>query len=252
MNLFTRLIGLSVVVISLLAACNMESRPLTEEERAERVAVQEASKLERGEAAGDACIQTRCTRLNLDTLRLTDFSVLNEMSHVKALMVSRSNFVDLSDIAGMTQLQELHISYTSISDLSGLTVFSNLDLLHMEGLREKPSLEPLGSPALRGLVELALSTEKDDSIAFVSNMRSLKRLKFGWGEIGNLRPLDGHPSLERLSTDADILQWQRGLLRMPRLKEFYVGNGMRNLDNGIRDALEENDLLVYEPALVVC
>jgi hypothetical protein len=235
-----------------LVACDFSPPPLTPEERAERAEAREAARLVEGEAAVEACRATRCTSLDLDGNRLSDFSVLNDMKHVEVLMVSWTNFDDLADIAGMTGLQELHISGTSISDLSGLSAFENLDVLHMEGLREKPSLEPLSTPALYGLVELALTTQKEDSIAFVTNMRSLKRLKVGYGDIGDLRPLSGHPSLEKLSSDSDIHAWQRGLLRLPRLKEFYVGNGMTNLDPGIREALEEKSLVVYEPLIIVC
>jgi hypothetical protein len=228
-----------------LIACDTTPAQLSSEER-------EALQFANGAAALEACRATQCERLDLDGNKLTDFSVLNDMYFVKALMVSRTNFVDLGEIAGMTQLQELHISHTDIETLDGLAVFSNLDVLHMEGLRAKPSLAPLASPSLRGLVELALTTEKEDSIAFIAGMKSLKRLKFGYGEIGDARPLDGHPSLERIASDADILQWQRGLLRIPRLKEFFVGNGMRNLDDGIRDALDERGLLATAPPIIVC
>jgi Leucine-rich repeat (LRR) protein len=252
MKMIIKLLAMTIVAVSVLVACNTSSGPLTPEDRAERAAEHEAAKLIEGEAAVEACRDTRCDRLDLDGTRLSDFTVLNDMTHVKALMVSRTNFENLVDIAGMSQLQELHISYTSIADLSGLSAFTNLDVLHMEGLREKPSLAPLATPALFGLVELALTTEKEDSITFLANMKSLKRLKFGYGEVGSLRPLDGHPSLEKLSSESDILSWQRGLLRIPRLKEFYVGGSMRNLDAGIRSTLEERGLLVDAPPIIVC
>lgn len=240
-----KIAAILLIVASILASCDATPRQLTTEER-------EAQRYAEGEAAVAACQAIRCKQLDLDGNLLADFSVLNAMTHVEVLMVSRTNFVDLTDIAEMGQLLELHISNTGVNDLTGLSAFSNLDVLHMEGLREKPSLAPMASPALTGLVELALTTEKEDSIAFIANMRSLKRLKFGWGEIGSIRPLDGHPSLEKLSSDSDILSWQRGLLRIPRLREFYVGTGMRNLDDGIRQSLDERGVLAIAPPLVVC
>ena len=240
-----KIAAILMIVVSVLASCDTAPRQLTTEER-------EAQRYAEGEAAVAACQATRCKQLDLDGNLLSDFSVLNAMSHVEVLMVSRTNFVDLNDIAEMGQLLELHISNTGVKDLTGLSAFSNLDVLHLEGLREKPSLAPMASPALTGLVELALTTEKEDSIAFIANMRSLKRLKFGWGEIGSIRPLDGHPSLEKLSSDSDILSWQRGLLRLPRLREFYVGNGMRNLDGGIRQSLDERGVLAFAPPILIC
>ncbi|MEH6836609.1 MULTISPECIES: hypothetical protein [Falsihalocynthiibacter] len=252
MKLTGRLLAFVIVTASVLVACDAPPKRLTDEERATREVAREAKRFADGEAAVEACKASYCERLDLDGTRLNDFTVLNDMSHVKALMISRTNFANLSDIANLTELQELHMSYTDVPDLNGLSAFSNLDILHMESLREKPSLEPLSTPALTGLVELALSPQKENSIAFVTNMKSLKRLRFGYGEVGNLKPLSGHPSLEKLSSNADILQWQRGLLQLPRLKEFYVDYSMKNLDPGIRDALEEKGLLVYAPPMVMC
>lgn len=252
MKLTAKLFALMLLAVTTLTACNSSSRPLTDEERAARAAERRAERLVRGETAVADCIAARCERLDLDGSRLNDFNVLNDLTHVKALMVSRTNFDDLGDIAGMPQLQELHISNTNVEDLSGIHIFSNLDILHMEALREKPSIEPLSTPALTGLIELALTTEEDDSIAFIANMKSLKRLKFGWGKVGDFEPLSGHPSLEQLSSDSDILRWQRGLLRLPRLREFHQGNGMRNLDSGIRETLQERGIYSFEPAVIVC
>ena len=92
----------------------------------------EATRLREGEAILSDCIATQCSTLDLDGKRLADYGAINGLTHVKVLMLSYTDFDDLSDIAGMTQLTELHIGQTALTDLSGLSSVPNLRLLHAQ------------------------------------------------------------------------------------------------------------------------
>ena len=51
-----------------------------------------------------SCIETRCSQLNLDGLSLADYGVLNDMDHLRVLMISFTDFADLTNISNLTEL----------------------------------------------------------------------------------------------------------------------------------------------------
>ena len=200
----------------------------------------EALALERGAAVVAECAAVRCERLDLDGARLADFSVLNGMDHVTALMVSYSNFDDLADIAGMTQLTELHIGSTQVADLSGLSVFENLRLLHAQGLYTVEDFTPLHQ--MTGLSELAIDVPEDGSIGYIAGLTQLETLSILSGTIGDLAPLAGHPSLRVLNIEAGVPEDTSALLSMPRLQEISLN--FWAVDDATRQALTDRGVAV--------
>lgn len=229
--------GLAGVSLAALAACTVE--PTID---------YEAQQLERGSAIVAECAATQCSRLNLDNARLADFSVLNDMPHVTALMVSYTNFADLGDISGMTQLRELHIGGTAVTDLTGLADFDSLELLHVQGMYEAPDLAPVY--ALTGLTELAVDVTNADGIGYVASMRNLERLMLMSGVIDDLGPLSGHPSLRELSIQAGTPEDDAALQGIPRLERLEMNWG--ELDEDTLRVLEGRGVIYEEIALIVC
>lgn len=229
--------GFAGVVLVVLAGCVVE--PTID---------YEAQQFDRGAAIVADCMAVQCDRLDLDSARLTDFSVLNEMPHVTALMVSYSNFDDLGDIAEMSQLRELHIGGTAVTDLSGLAGFGNLELLHVQNMYEAPDLAPVY--ALTGLTELAVDVTNADGIGYVADMRGLERLMLMSGQINDLTPLSGHPSLRDLSIQAGTPEDDSALLDIRGLERLEMNWG--ELDEETLRVLDGRGVIYEEIALIVC
>lgn len=208
----------------------------------------QAQQLEQGRAILADCVATQCTRLNLDGARLDDFSVLNEMTHVTALMVSFTNFESLGDISGMTQLTELHIGGTFVQDLSGVSAFPNLTLLHVQNLYSDADLSPVYG--LTGLRELAIDVTNADGIGYVANMRQLQTLMLMSGNIEDLTPLRGHPGLRDLSIQAGTPEDDSVLQSIPRLERLEMNWG--EVDEETLRVLEGRGVIYEEIALIVC
>jgi hypothetical protein len=210
----------------------------------------EAAQLALGEATLADCIATRCQTLNLDGQRLTDFSVVNDLDHVEALMVSRSNFDALADIQDMVQLKELHISYTDVRDLSLVSNFPSLTVLHFEG--GAPEVDRSVVAQLTGLTDLALSNvDSDFDASFIRNMPRLENLIIrGWDTI-DLQPLRNHPSLKNVEFSGELPADQSILLTIPRLEGIMFYNE-RELDDAIRETLDSRGQLRRLPPVVVC
>lgn len=208
----------------------------------------QAQQFAQGAAIVADCVATQCTRLDLDGARLDDFTVLNDMTHVTALMVSFTNFESLGDISGMTQLTELHIGGTGVSDLSGLSGFQNLTLLHVQNLYDAPDLAPVYG--LTGLRELAIDVTNTDGIGYVANMRQLQTLMLMSGRIDDLTPLRGHPSLRDLSIQAGTPEDDSALQAIPRLERLEMNWG--EVDAETLRVLEGRGVIYEEIALIVC
>ncbi|WP_341862255.1 leucine-rich repeat domain-containing protein [Gymnodinialimonas sp. 57CJ19] len=126
-----------------------------------------------GQEALDTCVAQACETLMLDGLGLRDYSQINGLSHVTSLMVSYTDFSDLSAIADMAQLRELHMASAQVRDLSGLAALPNLELLHVQ-FNEPTSHAPIAG--LSGLRELAVGGPDFNDLSFAANMHGLERL----------------------------------------------------------------------------
>lgn len=212
--------------------------------------VTQTEQLARGKATLAECIATRCTTLNLDGQRLDDFSVVNTLNHVEALMVSRSNFDTLADIKDMTQLKELHISYTDVTDIALVTNFPALKVLHFEGGSSAVDKTPIAQ--LTGLTDLALSGVGDDfDASFIRNMPLLENLIIRGWDTADLRPLRSHPSLRNVEIGGKLPADQTAILTMPKLEGimFYRDD---TLNDRMRTTLESRGLLRLVPPVPVC
>jgi hypothetical protein len=168
------------------------------------------------------CAATQCTRLDLDGVMLEDYTVLNEMTHITALMMSYSSFADLRAIAGMTQLTELHIGFTEVADLSGLAAFSNLTLLHAQNLSNVTDYSPVGR--VRSLEELAIGDYGFDQVAVVRDLPRLQRLLIEVAVEADLSPMRAHPRLEVVDLGFSNVSDISVLTTLPRLRELGVAS----------------------------
>jgi len=215
-----------------------------------RQATHEADALARGQETLAACIATQCDVLNIDGMRLEDYSVINDLSHVTVLMASRTNFADLNDISGMQHLKELHITRSDITDLTGLGNFPQLRVLHAEYMSSELDFSSIEQ--LAGLTELALGNlGEDDDVSFIRNMKKLTNLKITWtGVEADIEVLRGHPALQLIEISGDLPADQSALLRMPNLKSItFFDHG--TIDADINSELDRRGVLSYA-VMVVC
>lgn len=252
-NLTTILAGASFGLLS-LAACDQVIG-------ANNAAAHEAERLARGEATLATCIEVQCEVLDIDGMRLADYTVINSLTHVKVLMVSRTGLDDLADIAGMQQLTELHITDTDITDLTGLQNFPKLKVLHFERMPEGVDISHIGQ--LNGLKELALGSLGEESDAsFIKTLRRLERLKIRWvGVDADLSIFQNHPSLRTVDIFGNLPADQSALLTMRRLESINFYSNDRNpnsFNNGaslnpeIREELERRGVFQLRQLMTVC
>ncbi len=165
-----------------------------------------------------ACIAVQCERLDLDGARLVDYSVLNDLTHITALMISYTDFSDLGQIAGMTQLTELHIGSSQVTDLSGLSAFPNLRVLHAQSL-DAGDLSPIAQ--LRGLRELAIGSYEPYDLADIASMRSVETLLISYAPgVLDLSPLASMTGLRRLDLSSTYSESLAPLENIPRLQSL--------------------------------
>ncbi|MBL1435684.1 MAG: hypothetical protein COB08_005745 [Rhodobacteraceae bacterium] len=252
-NITTILAGAAFGLLSLVA-CDQALE-------ATDAATRDAEALTRGEARLAACIETQCELLDIDGMRLADYTVINGLTHVKVLMVSRTGLDDLADIADMQQLTELHITDTDITDLTGLQNFPKLKVLHFERMPAGVDISPIGQ--LARLTELALGNLGEGSNAsFIKTLRRLERLKIRWvGVDADLSIFQNHPSLRTIDIYGTLPTDQSALLTMRKLESinFYsnVGSfGYRSnattLNPDVREELELRGVFELIETMIVC
>lgn len=200
----------------------------------------------------DDCSATRCDRLDLDTLWVTDYAPATAMTHVTALMLSYTDFDDLGDIAAMSQLRELHLGATKLTDISGLSRFPNLRVLHLQ-MNEVADYTPLAR--LRGLEELALGYARLDNTNMLRGLGNLKRLNLDFAKIGSLEGLRNHPRLEELDLiDADLPDDISALTTIRTLRQLsLVEDFLTEEQRAVVAQLEARGVLIIKSAaLIVC
>ena len=243
-NLTTILAGAAFGLLS-LAACEQIIE-------ANDAAAREAEALTRGEATLAACIESRCEVLDIDGMRLEDYTVINGLTHVKVLMASRTGFDDLADIADMRQLTELHITDTGITDLTGLASFPKLKVLHFERMPAGVDISYIGQ--LNGLKELALGDlGEGHNASFIKTLRRLENLKITWvGVDADLSILRNHPSLRMVDIYGILPAEQSALLTLRKLESITFFWDVDGLNPAVSEELERRGVLGVAPPMIVC
>ena len=211
--------------------------------------------LSKGQAALDACIEAQCNTLDLDGLRLEDYTVLNDMPHVTSLMVSRTNFDDLADINGMSQLKELHITRTVVASLDGLDSFPELELLHAQSLRHEEAIDFSHLAQAPRLKELAVGKFKNpEQAAVVRELSQLERIVFSGVEgADSLDFLRGHRSLKLVDTVNGVYNDRSALLSLPRLEAYTSRPHYQHpIDQQLILDLEGRGVVINEEIIMIC
>lgn len=173
-----------------------------------------------GQEAADACVARACDTLIVDGLGLRDYAQIAAMDHVTSVMVTRTDFHSLTDIAGMTQLRGLHIGHTQVRDLSGLTAFANLEIVHMQGV----GADALASARFpQGVRELAVGGPGLSELSVVNRTPNVQRLHVDTLAVGaDLSALEGHRALHTVHL-GDVGGMELApLLAMPALREVSL------------------------------
>ena len=112
---------------------------------------------------------TQINDLDLDSLNITDISLLKDLKNLRSLKLIDNQISDLSPLKGLKNLTSLAFSGNQVSDLSPLKGLANLNCLDLNG-NQVSNLSPL-----KGLKNLA-------SLYFfgnqVSDLSPLEGLKF--------------------------------------------------------------------------
>ncbi|MEP3920667.1 hypothetical protein [Ascidiaceihabitans sp.] len=202
---FTRIFILALLAVSSLASCTISENRFFSQ-----------SDYDRGDRAVAACIEIECRTLNLDGSPLRDYTVLNGLKHVTVLMVSRTNFVHLDDIADMSHLTELHIRETQVTDLSGLVHFPKLKTLHVSLLHQGVDPAPIAN--LTSLVELAVTGREDETLDYISSLQNLKNLRVDGGQISGISPLLDLKALRQITLYSELPE---DLFDLTKIKNIY-------------------------------
>ncbi|MEX3014415.1 hypothetical protein [Gymnodinialimonas hymeniacidonis] len=210
------------------------------------------SHYEYGQGLVETCAAEACGTLGLDYAPLADYTQLNALSHVTALMVSHTDLANLSDIAAMAQLRELHMGDTQVRDLSGLSQLGNLRLIHMQGIAPT-SWEPLTQ--VSGLRELAVGFYGMSDVSFVANLPRLEQLYLAnVGAEMDLSGLGRHRGLRALHLDNDTVADLSPLLDLPNLRRFSMLTFDPERHGDVIAQLRARGVTVdlEEPAVIVC
>lgn len=227
--------------ILFLAGCQPE---ITVEQRiAEREALAQANIAD--------CVAIRCTTLDLDGQGIAEYSILNDLTHLRVLMISYTDFSDLNDIAALTGLEELHIGATNVTDLTLLSSFPNLRVLHIQS----NDFTDVGSlTALQKLEELAIGKNNLTDVSFVRSLPRLKNLDIAYSDVVDLGQLRGHPALEILALEHTAVTDLSPLLQIRTLRQISVVEPYTDEEvTAQHELLRGRGIRVeYEPAMVVC
>lgn len=180
----------------------------------------ETARYQRGQRILDQCIATRCEKLNLDGSYLRDFSQLNDLTHVKVLMVSYTNFDSFDHIASLTELEELHIRNSDVADISALDRFADLRVLHVGQVRTPSEEQAIAS--LAKLEELAVTLTVQTEIGFIGELQNLRKLSITSSQVESFAPLATLAHLRDLEIRRQAIDDIAPILKVPNL-EFITG-----------------------------
>ena len=167
-------------------------------------------------------IMNRVTVLDRSgTTRLTDFTPVARLHHLKQLRLDFTSAADLSPLAGLTDLQFLTLQETAVTDLSPLAGLPQLQTLFLAHTRIR-DLAPLAG--LTNLRMLWLDDTRITDLTPLAGLTRLTHLYFVGTRVRDLVPLAGLAALQILDchdtpvTDLAPLKGLRSLhtLRLPK------------------------------------
>ena len=152
----------------------------------------------------------RLTNLKRMTLYGTGAENLSPLSGLTSLtrlqIANNKTLSDISPLAGLINLEWLDLhrcdSLSDLSPLAGLTKLEYLNLNHTRRVSDY-SLAPLSG--LTGLRRLRLAENRISDVSPLSGLTNLKRLDLPWNEIVDLSPLSGLAGLTELYLNTNMI-----------------------------------------------
>ncbi len=167
---------------------------------------------------------TKLRNLVLASNPISDLSPLASLTNLEILSIYGIETVDLSPLAGLTNLIRLQIANNErLSDLSPLASLINLEWLDCHGCDSLSDLSPLA--ALTKLEYLNLNHTRrvsDYSLAPLSGLTGLRRLRLDENRISDVSPLSGLINLVRLDLPRNEIVDLSPLSGLTRLTELYL------------------------------
>ena len=159
---------------------------------------------------------------------ISDLSPLARLTSLKRMSLYGTGTENLSPLAGLTSLTQLQIANNkTLSDVSSLAGLINLEWLDLHRCDSLSDLSPLAG--LTKLEYLNLNHTRrvsDYSLAPLSSLTGLKRLRLAENRISDVSPLSGLINLVRLDLPRNEIVDLSPLSGLARLTELYLHANM--------------------------
>jgi Leucine-rich repeat (LRR) protein/predicted MPP superfamily phosphohydrolase len=134
--------------------------------------------------------------VNLSSSRITDISLLEDLSELQQLRLERTNVTSLSPLIKLTSLQSLTIWFTPVSDLKPLAELASLKVLVLFGT-QVVDLSPLRG--IIGLKQLDCDLTKVHDLSPIAGLIALEYLDLSRTPVVNIKPLKNLVNLKGVS-----------------------------------------------------
>lgn len=185
---------------------------------------------------------TNLAELNLSRNTIDDLSPLAELTNLEKLDLHTTNTKDIAALASLTKLTELNLQKTKVNDLSPLAGLTNLELLELHD-NQIEDLSPLAG--LTNLEILELRNSKIEDISPLANLTNLKELILDDNRIIDLSPLAGLVNLKKLLLCNNEIRDLSPLLSLTNLEKVELrGNELNNGDCPVIEELRSRGVSV--------
>ena len=115
----------------------------------------------------------------------SDVSPLTNLTHLKILVLDKSNIKDVSPLAKLTQLTELRLTFSNIRDVSPLAKLKNLRALNLHNYRDvnDPIVDMSPLANLTHLTELNLTGNGISDVSWLTGLTNLTALNLTYNAI---------------------------------------------------------------------
>ena len=158
--------------------------------------------------------------LNLESLRISDYSFLKELKNLTTLELSSNQISDYSFLKELKNLKILELHSNQISDISFLKELKNLTML---GLGNNQISDISFLKELKNLKVLYLGSNKISDISFLKELKNLTMLHLWSNQISDYSFLKELKNLTTLNLSHNQISDYSFLKELKNLKTLYLG-----------------------------
>lgn len=130
------------------------------------------------------------------SLNIPNCEILQELSALEMLRLTRGNFTTLQGIENLKKVKRIDVAYNSkLTDAKAIASLSSLEKLHIEKCKLLTDFSFLkGNTSIKELF-----IDNLDSLEFVATMPNLEKINFWFCKDGNMSPLLESKSLKQIN-----------------------------------------------------